>query len=58
MAASATSPVVARGPNVYRIVTPEKLSKPDSSGILIEVKGGSNTLNFDIKESGEVIVGR
>jgi hypothetical protein len=55
--ASATFPVVARGPNVYRIVTPEKLSKPQSSGILVEVKGGSNTLNFDIKESGEVVVG-
>jgi hypothetical protein len=55
--AATTFPVVARGPNVYRIVTPEQLSKPESSGILVEVKGGSNTLNFDIKESGEVVVG-
>jgi hypothetical protein len=56
-AAFATSPVAARGPNVYRIVTPERLSNPESSGVLVEVKGGSNTLNFDIKESGEVLVG-
>jgi hypothetical protein len=56
-AASATLPVVARGPNVYRLVTPERLSNPESSGIFVEVKGGSNTLNFEIKESGEVVVG-
>jgi hypothetical protein len=56
-AAAETSPVVARGPNVYRIVTPEKLSKPETSKIVVEVKRGSNTLNFDIKESGEVVVG-
>jgi hypothetical protein len=55
-AAFATSPVVARGANVYRIATPEKLSNPETSGILVQVKGGSNTLNFDILESGEVIV--
>jgi hypothetical protein len=56
-AAAATSPVVARGPNVYRIVTPEKLSNPETSRIMVEVKRGSNTLNFDIQESGEVVVG-
>ena len=55
--AAATSPVVARGPNVYRIVTPEKLSNPETSRIMVEVKRGSNTLNFDIRESGEVVVG-
>jgi hypothetical protein len=38
-------------------VTPEKLSNPETSRIMVEVKRGSNTLNFDIHESGEVVVG-
>jgi hypothetical protein len=46
-----------RGGNIYRILTPTKLKNPDTSGVTVEIRGGSNTLNFHIKEDGSVEVG-
>jgi hypothetical protein len=43
-----------RGGSVYRVLTPTKLKSPESSGVGVEVRGGSNTLNFQIKDDGTV----
>jgi len=48
--------VVARGSGLYRVVTPEKLSRPATSEINVEVKRGSNTINFAIQRDGSVKV--
>jgi hypothetical protein len=45
-----------RGGNVYRVLTPEKLRSPETSGISVEVGRGSNVINFNVKEDGEVEV--
>jgi len=45
-----------RGGNVYRILTPEKLRSPDTSGVSAEVRGGSNTIDLQVKEDGTVEV--
>jgi hypothetical protein len=45
-----------RGGNVYRVLTPEKLRSPETSGVSVEVRGGSNTINFQVKEDGRVEV--
>jgi hypothetical protein len=61
--AGATSPKYAlpgaptlQGSIQYRIVTPKKLRSPGTSGLIVEVRQGSNTLDFDIPETGEVSV--
>jgi hypothetical protein len=36
----------------FRVVVPEKVGSTETSGISVEVSGGSNTLNFDIAEDG------
>ncbi|MGE3821596.1 MAG: hypothetical protein AB7I30_19470 [Isosphaeraceae bacterium] len=41
---------------VYRLVTPEKLKDPQTSGLTIKVEGGSNVKNITIKEDGTAIV--
>jgi hypothetical protein len=46
-----------RGGNVYRVLTPEKLRSPETSGVSVEVRGGSNTIDFQIKDDGTVEVG-
>lgn len=48
--------VVARGRDLYRIVTPEKLSRPGTSGVGVEVKRGSNSIDFAIQADGSVRV--
>jgi hypothetical protein len=45
-----------RAGNVYRILTPEDLRSPDTSGVSVEVRGGTNTLNFSVQEDGKVVV--
>jgi hypothetical protein len=46
----------ARDGSIYRIITPEKLTNPDTSSISIKVAGGSNTKNITIKEDGSVVI--
>ena len=41
---------------VYRLVTPEKLKDPQSSGITIKVESGSNVKNITIKEDGTATI--
>ena len=36
----------------FRVVLPEKVGSTETSGITVEVSGGSNTLNIDIAEDG------
>jgi hypothetical protein len=48
---------IDKGGKKYRYVVPEKYSRPDESGITVKVDG-SQTINFDIDESGKVTVGR
>jgi hypothetical protein len=42
------------GGRKYRYLMPKKLSNPGESGISVKVERGSNTLNFDIAEDGQV----
>jgi hypothetical protein len=42
----------------FRFVIPQKLSNPQESGIIAKVESGSNTFNFEIDESGRVLVNR
>jgi hypothetical protein len=43
-----------RGGRVYRYVVPKKLGVAEESGLEVDVARGSNTINFDIDESGKV----
>jgi hypothetical protein len=45
-----------RGGNVYRVLTPGKLRSPDTSEVSVEVRGGSNTIKFNVLEDGRVEV--
>jgi hypothetical protein len=49
-------PVVARGRQWYRLITPERLSNPKTSDLIAKVETGSNTLNIVIDESGNVSI--
>jgi len=44
------------GGRKYHFVVPKKLSNPSESGISVKVEKGSNTLNFEIAEDGQVRV--
>ena len=46
-----------KGGKKFRYVVPMKFSRPDESGIIVKVDG-SQTINFDIDESGKVTTGR
>lgn len=54
--AAGQPPVVVRGRTTYRLVTPEKLCNPEGSGLSVEVKRGSNTVNIVIRENGEATI--
>jgi len=41
---------------VYRLLTPEPLQSPQTSGLSIKVERGSNTKNITIREDGTAIV--
>lgn len=45
----------ARG-NKWRYVVPKKLSDPNQSGVVVKIERGSNTVNFEISEDGQVKV--
>ena len=38
----------------YRIIGPEKLGNPETSGFQVEVRSGRNTIDLQIKEDGSV----
>jgi hypothetical protein len=42
-----------RGGSKWRFVVPKKLTNPQESGIIAKVERGSQTINFDIDESGQ-----
>jgi hypothetical protein len=46
----------SRNGKVYRILGPEKLGNPDTSGVSVEVRGRSNTVNLQVKDDGTVDV--
>jgi hypothetical protein len=43
-----------RGGSKWRFTVPKKLTNPQESGIIAKVERGSQTMNFEIDESGEV----
>jgi hypothetical protein len=47
-----------KGGNKYRYTVPKKFSNPQESGIIAKVERGSNTLTFEIDESGKVTVNK
>ncbi|QDV34659.1 hypothetical protein [Tautonia plasticadhaerens] len=57
-AASKDGPTfTSRDGKVYRVLGPESLGNPNTSGIAVEVGRGSNRLDFAIQEDGRVVVG-
>jgi hypothetical protein len=44
----------SRNGKVYRILGPEKLGNPETSGITVEVKSGRNTVDLSIGDDGSV----
>jgi hypothetical protein len=42
----------------YEIVVPDKVLSPETSGLSVEVKRGTNIIDFDVKEDGTVEVQR
>lgn len=47
-----------RGGKTWRYVIPKKFTNPQESGIFAKVDRGSNTMNFEIDESGNVRITR
>lgn len=47
-----------RGGQRWRFVVPKKFTNPQESGIIAKVEPGSNTMNFDIDDSGKVIINK
>jgi hypothetical protein len=47
-----------RGGQRWRFVVPKKFTNPQESGIIAKVEGGSNTMNFDIDDSGNVTINK
>jgi hypothetical protein len=45
-----------RGGQTFRVLVPEELSNPATSGITVEVKRGSNAMNFAVRPDGSVDV--
>jgi hypothetical protein len=54
----ATRTVTLVDGRTYEILVPEKVRKPETSGLSVEVKSGSNTIDFDVKDDGAVEVRR
>jgi hypothetical protein len=46
------------GGKKWRYIVPKKLSDPDQSGVTVTIERGSNTINFEIGEDGQVRVTR
>jgi hypothetical protein len=47
-----------RGGVKWRFVVPKKLINPEESGIIAKVERGSNTMNFEIDETGKVTISK
>ncbi len=47
-----------KGGQRWRFVVPKKLVNPQESGIIAKVESGSNTLNFDTDDSGNVTINK
>ena len=47
-----------RGGQKWQFVVPKKFTNPQESGIIAKVVSGSNTMNFDIDESGKVTINK
>jgi hypothetical protein len=47
-----------KGGQRWRFVVPRKFTNPQESGIIAKVERGSNTMNFDIDESGKVVINK
>jgi hypothetical protein len=47
-----------RGGQRWRFVVPKKFTNPQDSGIIAKVEPGSNTMNFEIEDSGNVIINK
>jgi hypothetical protein len=47
-----------RGGQRWRFVVPKKFTNPQESGIIAKVEPGSNTMNFDIDDSGKVTINK
>jgi hypothetical protein len=45
-----------KGGQRWRFVIPKKFINPEESGIIAKVEPGSNTMNFDIDDSGNVVI--
>jgi hypothetical protein len=50
------APTVSFNGRVYRFLAPEKLANPETSGIKVQIRRGSNRVNFAIEEDGSVKV--
>ena len=47
-----------KGGQRWRFVVPRKFTNPQESGIIAKVESGSNTMNFDIDDSGNVMINK
>ena len=47
-----------KGGQRWRFVVPKKFTNPQESGIIAKVEPGSNTMNFDIDDSGNVMISK
>jgi hypothetical protein len=47
-----------RGGVKWRYLVPKKFTNPEESGIIAKVESGSNTMNFEIDETGKVTITR
>ena len=47
-----------KGGQRWRFVVPRKFANPQESGIIAKVEPGSNTMNFDIDDSGNVSINK
>jgi hypothetical protein len=55
--AKADSPTMKdRGGRTFRVLVPDELRNPATSGVTVQVKRGSNTMNFAVRPDGSVDV--
>jgi hypothetical protein len=47
-----------RGGQKWRFVLPKKFTNPEESGIIAKVEPGSNTMDFDVDDSGKVTINK
>jgi hypothetical protein len=52
------APTATFNGKVYRYLAPKSLADPEKSGIAVEIRTGSNRVDFNIAEDGSVKVGK